>query len=319
MGNATTATAELPRGRFAPSPTGRLHFGSLLTATASWLRARALGGQWLVRIEDIDPPRVVAGAADDILRQLEAAGLQWDGPVLWQSSRLAHYREIAHALVDSNAAFPCSCSRSEIAAHPQSGPTGSRYPGTCRAAPRRRRGPHALRLRVSTGTSTFNDALQGRQACDLAGETGDFILWRKDDLPAYHLAVVIDDAEQHVTEVVRGTDLLESTHPHRELQQRLHLPTPGYLHVPVLVDSHGAKLSKQTGAAELGLADLDEAMARCLGVLGWTTPPELVGAPARELLASATGDAGFATLAGIRTLAPYATGPSTAATQNQLW
>ncbi|TVQ48432.1 MAG: tRNA glutamyl-Q(34) synthetase GluQRS [Gammaproteobacteria bacterium] len=303
MGNATTATAEPSRGRFAPSPTGRLHIGSLFTATASWLRAHACGGQWLVRIEDIDPPREVPGAADDILRQLEAAGLHWDGEVVRQSTRLARYRDIAHSLVETRAAFPCSCSRREIAADPASGPRGTRYPGTCRTAPRSRRGPHALRLRVSHGTQAFMDQLQGRQACDLATETGDFVIWRKDDLPAYHLAVVIDDAEQGVTEIVRGTDLLEATHPHRELQRRLQLPTPDYLHVPVLVDSHGAKLSKQTGATELRLQDLDAAMARCLGWLGWTTPRDLDGAPAGVLLAAAAGDSRFTALAGVRTLA----------------
>lgn len=318
MESGTTATAEVYRGRFAPSPTGRLHLGSLLTAVSSWLVARQRGGEWLVRIEDVDPPREVSGAADDILRQLEAAGLHWDGTVLRQSTRLSRYRELVQALVDTGAAYPCSCSRRQIAEHPDSGPHGLRYPGSCRAGPLRRGGPHAIRLRVPDGPVGFTDQLQGPQACDLAGDTGDFVLWRKEDLPAYHLAVVIDDAEQDITEIIRGTDLLEATHAHLVLQRCLQLPTPAYMHVPVLVDDHGAKLSKQTGAAELRRMELGQALARCLTWLGWQVPDGLRKAPAPELLAAALDEVSLDTLAGRRVLAAAVDATPTAATQNPL-
>lgn len=319
MESGTTATAEIYRGRFAPSPTGRLHIGSLLTAVSSWLMARQRGGEWLVRIEDVDPPREVSGAADDILRQLEAVGLHWDGTVLRQSSRLSRYREVIQALVDTGVAYPCSCSRREIAEHPDSGAHGLRYPGSCRAGPLRRRGPHSIRLRVPDGTVSFTDHLQGPQACDLARDTGDFVLWRKEDLPAYHLAVVIDDAEQGMTEIVRGTDLLEATHAHLTLQRCMQLPSPAYLHVPVLVDPHGAKLSKQSGAPELRRTELDQALIRCLGWLGWRVPGGLSKAPARELLAAALEEVSLDTLAGRRVLAADVVTTPTAATQNPLW
>lgn len=238
------------RGRFAPTPSGPLHFGSLVAALGSHLEARMAGGEWLVRIEDIDPPRVVAGAADDILRTLEAFGFEWDGPVLYQSRRGAAYREAMDALLRQDRVYPCTCSRKRLAALARRGVDGPVYPGTCRA----RRPDHllaALRLRVPEGRIVFEDGLQGRIACEVAGECGDFVLRRADGVWSYQLAVVTDDAEQGITHVVRGADLLASTPRQILLQRLLGLPTPAYLHLPVVLDPAGDKLSKQTLAEPL--------------------------------------------------------------------
>ncbi|HJR69491.1 MAG TPA: tRNA glutamyl-Q(34) synthetase GluQRS [Gammaproteobacteria bacterium] len=258
-------------GRFAPSPTGPLHLGSLATAVASYLHARRARGQWLVRIEDIDPPREVPGAADDILRTLEAFELEWDGEVVFQSTRLAVYRDVALSLLAAGLAFRCRCSRSEIRAGNDGQP--GRYPGTCRER-RLPAGDAAIRVCVEPGTLTLADELQGPSETDLAATTGDYVVMRRDELPAYHLAVVVDDAEERVTNVVRGVDLLDSTPVHCHLQRALKLPTPQYCHLPVVVHAHGQKLSKQTGAAavtgrEPGLA------AELLRWLGVGVPNEL--------------------------------------------
>ncbi len=232
-------------GRFAPSPTGPLHIGSLVTAVASFLHARQAGGRWLVRIEDIDPPREVAGAADAILRTLEAFGLEWDGPVVYQSSRFELYRAAAQRLLAAHAAFRCDCSRSAIRAGNDA--QSSRYPGTCRD--KGLTGPDtAVRALVAPQVSRFVDGLQGALTADLAATQGDYVIVRRDGLPAYHLAVVVDDAEQLVTSVVRGIDLLDSTPAHLHLQAALGLPSPSYYHLPVVVNAAGQKLSKQTGA-----------------------------------------------------------------------
>lgn len=260
-------------GRFAPSPTGPLHLGSLATAVASFLHARAHGGEWLVRIEDIDPPREVPGAADDILRTLEAFDLEWDRPVLYQSSRLAAYAEAADDLLASGRAFRCRCSRSEIRAANE-GESG-RYPGTCRDR-RVPPGDAAVRVRVEAGLVSVVDGLQGTSDVDLSGVLGDYVVVRRDGLPAYHLAVVLDDAEQGVTTVVRGVDLLDSTAAHIHLQRTLGLSTPEYHHLPVLVNEAGQKLSKQTGAAAVDARDRSLA-ARVLRLLGLTVPPEMAG------------------------------------------
>jgi glutamyl-Q tRNA(Asp) synthetase len=275
----------------------------MLAAVASYVRARAFGGQWLVRIEDIDPPREQAGAADDILRQLEAAGLHWDGAVLRQSSRLLLYREVAQSLVADGLAYRCSCSRKDIAAHPDSGPAGTRYPGTCRHQAARAHGPHALRAIAPDAPVCFEDVLQGIQCIDVQATTGDFIIWRKESLPAYHLAVVVDDHEQAITEVVRGMDLLEATGPHLHLQRSLGLASPRYLHIPVLVDAASQKLSKQTGAKALAPRDMPAALTQCLQWLGWTVPRELQDAPPAELLAQVSGSVDFAALRGLGSVA----------------
>jgi len=245
--------------------------GSLATAVASFLHARQARGEWLVRIEDIDPPREVRGAADEILRTLEAFELEWDRPVVYQSRRLARYDAAAERLLASGRAFRCRCSRSEIRAANE-GESG-RYPGTCRdrlIPP----GDAAVRARVDRGLVTFDDGLQGAIETDLAASLGDYVVVRRDGLPAYHLAVVLDDAEQGVTTIVRGVDLLESAAAHVHLQGLLGFPTPRYFHLPVVVNERGQKLSKQTGAAAVDAHDGTTA-ARVLDLLGLTVPTAL--------------------------------------------
>jgi len=244
------------RGRFAPSPTGPLHFGSLVGALASYLDARAHGGTWLVRIEDIDGPRTVPGADRQILATLEAFGMRADEPPVWQSARTADYVQAFTALQDAGLVYPCGCSRKEIAdslANAHARHTTLAYPGTCRDG-LKGKSPRAWRLRVpepDAASIAFDDRWQGPQSQDLAAEVGDFVLKRADGQWAYQLAVVVDDANQGITHVVRGVDLLDSTARQIYLQRALHLPTPAYLHVPVVVDANGEKLSKQTGAAPL--------------------------------------------------------------------
>ena len=232
-------------GRFAPSPTGPLHMGSLVAALASWLDARAAGGRWLVRMEDLDRPRVMPGAADAILDGLARLGLNWDGEVVYQSQRDDLYRAALERIETHT--YWCGCSRREIADSSLGLAVDGApiYPGTCRAATSGTR--RALRVRVSD-TIAFDDRLQGRQVQALERDIGDFVLYRADGLFAYQLAVVVDDAEQGITDVVRGADLLDSTPRQIYLQRLLDLPTPRYLHVPVAVDARGEKLSKQTGA-----------------------------------------------------------------------
>jgi len=256
-----TATAQRAyRGRFAPSPTGRLHAGSLVGALASYLDARAHGGAWLVRIEDIDGPRTVPGADHAILSTLARFGMQSDEPPIWQSARTAHYAHAFERLEQAGMIYPCGCTRKEIAdslASVHARHTTLAYPGTCRHG-LRGKVARAWRLRVPDGPServTFDDRWQGRQTQDLATEVGDFVLKRADGQWAYQLAVVVDDAEQAITHVVRGADLLDSTARQIYLQRCLGVPTPSYLHVPVVVNAHGEKLSKQTGARELDAGD----------------------------------------------------------------
>ncbi|MFC3715909.1 tRNA glutamyl-Q(34) synthetase GluQRS [Luteimonas soli] len=233
------------RGRFAPSPTGPLHFGSLLAAFGSWLMARKAGGEWLVRIEDLDPPREVAGAADEQLRTLERFGLVADGQVLRQSERDAHYRAALERLLASGDAFECHCSRSDLAG----GVHRACVPGTHRPDP-------AIRLRVPDGTVVgFEDRVHGAVVQDVSAEVGDFVLRRADGPWAYQLAVVVDDAAQGITEVVRGADLLDSTARQVFLQRRLGLPTPDYAHLPLVVDADGRKLSKSLAALPIDGAD----------------------------------------------------------------
>lgn len=236
---ATPSTAPR-RGRFAPSPTGPLHFGSLLAAFGSWLMARTAGGEWWVRIEDIDPPREVPGAAEAQLRTLDAFGLRSDGPVLRQSGRHALYREALDRLLAQGLAFRCRCSRSDLAA---SGGIHRR----CSAAATR--DASAVRLRVPDDCAIgFDDAIHGRFAQDVAAEVGDVVLLRADGCWAYQLAVVVDDADQGVTDVVRGADLLDSTPRQILLQRALGLPNPRYAHLPLVLDAEGAKLSKSQSA-----------------------------------------------------------------------
>jgi len=253
-------------GRFAPSPTGPLHFGSLVAALASWLDARAAEGRWLVRIEDLDPPRAVPGAADEILRTLDRLGLGWDGPVLYQSRRSASYE----AALESLDTYWCGCTRREIADSSIGRATDGAqiYPGTCRTGLAPGKTPRALRLRTGGEEIAFTDRVQGPQRQILEREIGDFVLLRADGQFAYQLAVVVDDAEQGVTDVVRGADLLDSTPRQIFLQRLLGYPMPRYLHVPAAVNEAGEKLSKQTGALPVDIERKAEELARALTFLG---------------------------------------------------
>ncbi len=255
-------------GRFAPSPTGPLHFGSLVAALASWLDARAARGQWLLRIEDLDAPRTQPGAADLILRALEGLGLVWDGPVVYQSLRAARYEA---ALQDIRRhTYWCGCTRREIAdsAIGLASDGAQIYPGTCRDGIPDGKVARALRVRTTQQWISFEDGVQGPQRQNLEREVGDFVLYRADEQFAYQLAVVVDDAEQRVTDVVRGADLLDSTARQIHLQRLLHYATPRYLHVPVVVNAAGDKLSKQTGAEPVDAARREQSIGRALAFLG---------------------------------------------------
>lgn len=266
------------RGRFAPTPSGPLHFGSLVAALGSHLEARAAGGEWLVRIEDVDPPRVVTGAADDILRTLEAFGFEWDGPVVYQSRRSPDYRDALERLLRQDLVYPCTCSRKQINETARRGVDGPVYPGTCRA---RQPGTvqAALRLRIPGERIVFEDGLQGHIACEVARECGDFVLRRADGVWSYQLAVVVDDAEQGITHVVRGADLLASTPRQILLQRLLGLPTPAYLHLPVVLDPHGDKLSKQTLAEPVDARAPLPALLAAWAFLGQTRSGRIDSAP----------------------------------------
>jgi glutamyl-Q tRNA(Asp) synthetase len=241
---------------------------------ASFLHARQAGGEWLVRIEDIDPPREAPGAADNILQTLEAFGLAWDRSVLYQSQHLERYAQTVEQLLEAGLAFRCSCSRSEIRAAADS--HSRRYPGTCRSNPPQGR-EFAVRVRVEVGRESFVDGLQGPIRTDLAATTGDYVVFRRDGLPAYHLAVVLDDALQGVTTVVRGADLLDSTATHLHLQRTLGLSSPAYFHTPVVVNALGQKLSKQTGAEPVSARHVSAAACAMLALLGLDVPVEMQG------------------------------------------
>lgn len=271
--------AALYRGRFAPTPSGPLHFGSLVAALGSYLDALSQDGDWLLRIEDVDTPRVVPGAADAILRALEAHGFAWQGAVMYQSQRGEAYRAALEALRRLGSIYACACSRKQLVEHARRGIDGPVYPGTCRALGLTERGA-ALRFRVPATRLAFLDRQQGRVACDLQREGGDFVLRRADGVFAYHLAVVVDDAEQGINAVVRGADLLASTPRHLALQAALGYLTPSYRHLPVVLDARGDKLSKQTLAmaidAQRPLAGLCAAAA-FLGLDTRQAPDDLPG------------------------------------------
>jgi glutamyl-Q tRNA(Asp) synthetase len=255
-------------GRFAPSPTGPLHFGSLVAALASWLDARAAGGRWRVRIEDLDAPRVQPGAVDAILRVLADFGLCWDGPVVFQSTRLARYGQALETLRERT--YRCACSRREIAdSSVGAAADGSQvYPGTCRGGMPAGRTGRSRRIRVPAESISFVDRVQGPQSQALATEVGDFVLARADGQYSYQLAVVVDDADDGITDVVRGADLIESTPRQIFLQRLLGFSEPRYLHVPAAVNARGEKLSKQTGAAPLDLSSRERVLQEALRFLG---------------------------------------------------
>ena len=265
-------------GRFAPSPTGPLHLGSLLAAVGSYLDARASGAGWLVRIEDLDTPRVVPGCADEMLRTLEAFGFEWDEPVLYQSTRRAAYAEALATLTTLGRTFPCSCSRKDLASADEDSPG---YPGTCRAGPARP-GPTSLRFRVGNAPIHFDDKFLGRQQFDLTA-CGDVVVERRDGIASYQLAVVVDDAFQGVTRVVRGADLLTSTPWQIELQTALGLPQPIYGHLPLLTEPDGAKLSKSRRSVPLDPSQAPQALNLTLTHLSQAPPPELAHASIKDV------------------------------------
>ncbi|HEU0233787.1 MAG TPA: tRNA glutamyl-Q(34) synthetase GluQRS [Gallionella sp.] len=285
------------RGRFAPSPTGHLHFGSLAAAVGSYLDARHHHGAWLVRMEDLDVPRCMPGAADDILRTLEAFGLHWDESVIYQSRRSAAYDEALQRLKDSGAAYPCCCTRKEIADSALHGIDGPVYPGTCRDGVPAGREGRACRVRTDLfpsphrgegagerGIIQFDDALQGHVVQHLESEIGDFVVKRADGLFAYQLAVVVDDAFQGITHVVRGTDLLYSTPRQIYLQRLLGFVTPAYMHLPIAVNAQGEKLSKQTLAPAITAVNMVATLIKVLEFLHQQPPAELRQVRVEEVL-----------------------------------
>lgn len=268
-------------GRFAPSPTGPLHFGSLVAALGSYLEARTRGGRWLVRMEDVDSPRCRPEHADGILRSLEAFGFEWDGGVLVQSGRTARYRQVLAALQAADAVYPCGCTRAEMAAALPGIDGAPVYPGTCRPGLPAGKSARAWRLRMD-GTITFDDLVQGPQSQDLARDVGDCVLLRADGFFAYQLAVVVDDADQGIDHVVRGADLIHSTARQIFLQRLLGLPTPAYAHLPVAVDASGAKLSKQNRAAPVDAGQPVPALIAAARFLGQNPPATLAHATTAE-------------------------------------
>lgn len=267
-------------GRFAPSPTGLLHFGSLLAALASYLDARAKRGTWLLRIEDLDPPREQVGASDSFPETLEAFGLYWDGEITRQSQRLDLYQEVLEQLIQEQAVYRCNCSRKQL----QQRSGGLLYDGYCQQHPPGSDSAAAYRVKTSDQCSDFLDRIQGRQHYNLATDCGDYVIRRKDNLFAYQLAVVVDDQLQQISHVVRGCDLLTETPKQRYLQQILGYSTPTYAHIPVAANAAGQKLSKQTYATALDLSRPVPQLLTALEFLDQSPAPALCDASVDEIL-----------------------------------
>jgi glutamyl-Q tRNA(Asp) synthetase len=280
-------------GRFAPSPTGPLHVGSLVAAVGSYALAKKPEGLWLVRMEDLDSPRVVPGMADDMLRTLEILGFQWDGEVVYQSRRGEAYRTALDVLTGKGLVYPCGCSRSEIArlsSAPHPGEEGPAYPGLCRDGLSPGKSERSFRVRVSNDEIVFDDGVMGEFGQRLSVASGDFVVKRADGPFAYHLAVVVDDAAAGVNQVVRGADLLSSTPRQIHLQSVLGYVTPGYFHLPLVTGREGMKLSKRDNAVSLAEGrDLAREgwglLIEALRFLGQEPPAYLTGAPCEEILA----------------------------------
>ncbi len=287
------------RGRFAPTPSGPLHFGSLIAATASYLDARAHAGSWLVRMEDVDTTRNVAGAGEHILSTLDAFGFEWTGEVLWQSTRHEAYAQALEQLKNAGLAYGCACSRKEIA-DSSANPAldgGLVYPGTCRSGLAAGRSARAWRLRVGAGETVFEDRLQGTLSQHLERECGDFVLLRADGCFAYQLAVTVDDFFQGISHVVRGADLLASTPRQIYLQRCLGVPVPSYAHLPLACNAGGEKLSKQNLAPPLEAADAAASLVAALRFLGQPAPLDLSRAPIAEVWVWAFENWNFAAIA----------------------
>jgi glutamyl-Q tRNA(Asp) synthetase len=276
-------------GRFAPSPTGPLHLGSLFTALASYLDAKSQGGTWLLRIDDLDTPRNQAGSVDSILKCLDAFGLHWDDKVYYQSQHLDAYTEALNRLTQQGLTYRCACSRKtlseqRISIHESTSSENHIYPGICRNKMIAEATPHAIRLKTDSSQVTFTDGLQGKVNCNLSREHGDFILKRKDGVIAYQLAVVIDDHLQRVNHVVRGCDLLTETAKQLYLQKLLNYAAPTYTHVPVIVDNQAFKLSKQTQAQAVNINNPEQTLFELLVLLNQNPPPDIKNASASVLI-----------------------------------
>jgi glutamyl-Q tRNA(Asp) synthetase len=262
--------ATIYRGRFAPSPTGPVHLGTLIAAVGSYLQAKKNNGEWIIRMEDVDTTRKVEGSDLEILHTLEAFGFEWQEDVLYQSNRTQHYQHALEQLLEQSVVFPCICSRKQL------DETGSDiYPGTCRTRKLPEKNDHALRLLASDTTIEFDDIVMGKQSQNIANQCGDFVIKRRDGLFAYQLAVVVDDYLQNITEVVRGSDLLDSTPRQIYLQQLLNYPTPGYCHLPLAVDKNGNKISKSEGAARVDRNNREKQLFNVLVFLGQRPPAVL--------------------------------------------
>jgi len=260
-------------GRYAPSPTGPLHFGSLVAAVASYLDARSHQGKWLLRMEDLDKPREMPGAADDILRTLDGYGFEWDGDVIYQSQRDEVYQATLDKLIEMDLVYPCNCSRREISAIAHAGIEGPVYPGNCRSGMSEARKAKAWRVKADAAHVVFKDFFQGSIDHHMRTDIGDFVLKRADGLFAYQLAVVVDDAQQKINHVVRGADLLNSTSRHVLLQYLLSLPSPAYAHIPLVTNVNGEKLSKQTHAAAVLVSDAATHLYNAFQFLGFKNMP----------------------------------------------
>ncbi|MFN0316594.1 MAG: tRNA glutamyl-Q(34) synthetase GluQRS [Burkholderiales bacterium] len=271
------------RGRFAPTPSGPLHFGSLVAAMGSYLEAKRHSGEWWLRIDDLDPPRVQPGAADAILRCLECYGFQWDGPVIYQSRRRAAYHAALHRLRQLGLVYACACTRKEIALIARNSAEGPIYPGTCRAGSAA--AGRALRLNTRGAMTEFHDEVQGLQRRDIEHDLGDFVLYRNDAVFSFHIASAVDDGDYAMTHIVRGADLLESSVRQIYLQKLLGYPIPFYMHLPVASNAGGEKLSKQTHAAPLPLDKPGLLLTRALQFLGQAVPGEMTRACTKEIWA----------------------------------
>lgn len=272
-------------GRFAPSPSGPLHFGSLVAALASYCEVKSRQGRWLLRIEDVDTGRVVAGAGEQILRDLEAFGFEWDAAVSFQNEQFEHYQDYLDKLLEQGDCYACECSRRSLRQlGVASGPLGQIYPGLCRTK-QLPVADHSLRLNTENAQSvSFFDRVYGEIVLNLPESVGDFVLKRRDNIFAYHLAVVVDDELQGINQVVRGADLLENTCLHIYLQQRLSFATPEYMHIPLVNNVQGVKLSKQTGASALDHQHAPALLVAALSHLGQTPQQELEHNKPREIL-----------------------------------
>ena len=273
-------------GRFAPTPSGPLHMGSLVTALASYCEAKSHDGKWLVRMEDLDTPRVVKGAADNILATLEAFGFEWDDDILYQSQRFDAYQEVIQRWIDERILFACDCSRKSLARQNlHYGPLGMIYPGHCRLKNLDMHQDYSLRLNLQqAGTISFSDKLYGNLELDLSNQVGDIVIKRIDGIYAYHLAVVVDDAYQQVSHIVRGADLLEVTALHIYLNRLLKFNDAGYMHLPLIKNPDGKKLSKQTGARAIDVTQASSQIISALEFLGQKPDKKLAHETPKEIL-----------------------------------